>query len=197
MKKLLLITLLIGLYSIQLHAQDYNSYLNKAYAALEEGKADVAQANYNVYVKMTDKTDPDFELLLKDLKESGVNNEDWKSKCTIIPINETKSIAVQPLEQTNIKVTRDAAISIAMASRLGNYTDWRLPTLNEIKIIIPNIEISNSVGGFWFQREKDTNNNYHNFIWYPSYTLGDRLNDWSILGACIIIRTFNPNQTKK
>ena len=73
MKKLLLLfsTLFIA---FNLSAQNYDSYLQKAYFALEEGKIEVAQSFYNVYKKMTEKTDLDFETLIKD---ADVNA--WKS----------------------------------------------------------------------------------------------------------------------
>ena len=62
MKKILLLFSTL-LFTFNLSAQDYDNYLQSAYTALEEGKIEVAQSSYNIYKKMTGKTDSDFEIL--------------------------------------------------------------------------------------------------------------------------------------
>lgn len=68
MKKILL---LLGtlLCTFNLSAQNYDFYLQKAYEALEVNKIDVAKASYNVYKKVTGKSDTDFERCLLNLSE--------------------------------------------------------------------------------------------------------------------------------
>lgn len=68
MKKFLL---LLGtlLCAFNLSAQNYDFYLQKAYEALAVNKIDVAKASYNVYKKVTGKSDTDFERCLLNLSE--------------------------------------------------------------------------------------------------------------------------------
>lgn len=68
MKKILL---LLGtlLCTFNLSAQNYDFYLQKAYEALAVNKIDVAKASYNVYKKVTGKSDTDFERCLLNLSE--------------------------------------------------------------------------------------------------------------------------------
>lgn len=179
---------------LQLQAQNYDSYyLKKAYAALEEEKADVAQSAYNVYKKMTDKTDPDFELLLSDLQNKDQQKDDWKSECTIISVNETLSIVIQPFTIKN-NVTLEKANATARASRLGNHTDWRLPTYEEILLILPNLDLStNAYTWAWFQPEKFENVE-RNVININTFELGRMSNSENLKELCLIVRTFNPQK---
>lgn len=66
MKKMLLLFSAL-LFTIDLLAQDYDFYLQKAYEALAGNKIDVAKASYNVYKKVTGKSDTDFEKCLMEL----------------------------------------------------------------------------------------------------------------------------------
>lgn len=148
MKKLLLLfsTLFIA---FNLSAQNYDSYLQKAYSALEEGKIEVAQSFYNVYKKMTEKTDLDFETLIKD---ADVNA--WKRSCYIIKVNDTLSLAVQHVDKQQIPVSYHIAEVKAKASRLGNFTDWRLPSNSELKIILPNLDSGDVQSYYWTGKKK-------------------------------------------
>lgn len=138
MKKFLLLLGMIFC-AFNLSAQNYDSYLQSAYTALVEGKIEVAQSSYNIYKKMTGKTDLDFETLIKD---ADVNA--WKSSCHIIIVNDTLSLAVQKIAPNQTAVTYQVATIKAKASRLGNFTDWRLPKTSELEIILPNITIEDS-----------------------------------------------------
>lgn len=143
-KKLLIVTFVFA--ALQLQAQDYDIYLKRAYTALDEGNIEVAQSTYNVYKRMTDKTDPDFEVLLK----SSINN-DWKSRCYIINLNDTIDIAVQFFDEQE-PLPYITAKTKAESSRLGNFSDWRLPYGAEMRIILPNIKIKDKLP-FWIDKK--------------------------------------------
>lgn len=143
MKKILLL-LNVLLFTFNLSAQNYDSYLQKAYSALEDGKIEVAQSSYNIYKKMTGRTDLDFETLLKDKIDN-----DWKKSCYIIKVNDTLSLAVQHIDKQQIQVSYQVAKIKAKASRLGNFTDWRLPYQSELEIILPNISFHENELYYW------------------------------------------------
>lgn len=216
MKKFLLLLGML-LCAFNLLAQNYDSYLQKAYTALEEGKIEVAQSSYNIYKKMTGITDSDFETLIKN---ADVNA--WKKECNIILLNDTVAIAVQKFDQNQVSVTHQVAEITAAASRLGNFTDWRLPEVGELKVILPNIPNENELY-FWCARKKaivafrkrlntgkvvtesitsctinamnnksyDTIETYHETIKNGITTERGSKN---IIYKFLIVRTFNPNK---
>lgn len=147
MKKILLLFSTL-LFAFNLSAQNYDSdyYLRQAYSALEEGKIEVAQSSYNIYTKMTGRTDLDFETLLKD---ADINA--WKKSCYIIKVNDTLSLAVQRIDKHQIPVSYHVAKVKAQASRLGNFTDWRLPDKSELYIILPNISFHENEVYYWIK----------------------------------------------
>lgn len=142
MKKFLLLfsTLFVA---FNLSAQNYESYLQKAYSALEEGEIEIAQSSYNVYKKMTGKTDLDFETLIKD---ADVNA--WKSSCHIIDCGNGKYLAVQKIDSLQVKLSYQAALNRCKSSRLGGFNDWRLPTYDELSIVVSNITLP-LIGFYW------------------------------------------------
>lgn len=142
MKKILLLFGIL-LFAFNLSAQNYDSYLQKAYSALEEGKIEVAQSFYNVYKKMTEKTDLDFETLIKD---ADVNA--WKSSCYIIDYGNGKYIAVQKIDSSQVKLSYEAAMNRCKSSRLGGFNDWRLPTLDELHTVLSTINLP--IKGFYW-----------------------------------------------
>lgn len=123
MKKILLLFSTL-VFACNLSAQNYDNYLQNAYSALNEEKIEVAQSSYNVYKKMTGKSDLDFEILINDK----INN-DWTKACHIIDLGGGYSLAVQTTD--NIPLTFDIAIQVCHANRLGGFTDWRLPSVVE------------------------------------------------------------------
>lgn len=132
MKKFLL---LLGtlLCTINLSAQNYDSYLQKAYSALEEGKIEVAQSFYNVYKKMTEKTDLDFETLIKDAESKDAKKNDWKNNCFIVDMGNGYCIAgLKDLKYLDYK----DAVQYCKSCRYGGFTDWRLPTKKEILMLL-------------------------------------------------------------
>lgn len=124
MKKILLLFSTI-LFAFNLSAQNYDSYLQRAYTALEEGKIEVAQSSYNIYKKMTDRTDLDFETLLKDKIDN-----DWTKSCYIIDLGDGYCLAVQI--KSIGKLDYEDANAFCESNRFGGYNDWRLPTKNEL-----------------------------------------------------------------
>lgn len=127
MKKILL--LLGALFiAFNLSAQNYDNYLQKAYSALNEGKIEVAQSSYNVYKKMTGKTDSDFEILLKDKIDN-----DWTKSCHIIDLGDGYCLAAQI--PSSSPVTFEVAKNRSESSRLGGFKDWRLPSEEELNIL--------------------------------------------------------------
>lgn len=159
MKKILLLFSTL-LFAINLSAQNYDYYLQKAYSALEEGKIEVAQSSYNIYKKMTGKTDLDFETLIKD---ADVNA--WKSSCHIIDCGNGKYLAVQKIDSSQVNLSYEAAMNRCKSSRLGGFNDWRLPTSDELSIVVSNITLPLN-GFYWtsfhkFSEEGDANSNYY------------------------------------
>lgn len=139
--------LLLGMLfcAFNLSAQNYDSdyYLCQAYSALEEGKIEVAQSSYNVYKKATGKTDVDFETLLKDKSEN-----DWKKSCYIIDLGNGYYLAVQKVDESNpIYLNPIEAENRCESSRLGGFSDWRLPGKDELSVILANHLYSG--GYFW------------------------------------------------
>lgn len=144
MKKILLLFSTL-LFAINLSAQNYDNYLQKAYSALEEGKIEVAQSSYNIYKKMTGRTDLDFETLIKD----AVKN-DWSKLCYIVDLGNGEYLVAQ--KKVNCGLYFKDAKVYCQSSRLGGFVDWRLPSDDEAAILfangfIPDEECSNS--GFW------------------------------------------------
>lgn len=168
MKKMLL---LLGtlLFAFNLSAQNYDSYLQKAYSALEEGEIEIAQSSYNVYKKMTGKTDLDFETLIKD---ADVNA--WKSSCHIIDCGDGYYLAVQKIDSLQVKLSFEAAKNRCKSSRLGGFNDWRLPTYYELSIVVSNITLP--LNGFYWANYHIQTVKFNN----PSY---NRKDEWKAINA--------------
>lgn len=152
MKKILLLfsTLLCA---FNLSAQNYDSYLQRAYTALEEGKIEVAQSSYNIYKKMTDRTDLDFETLLKDKIDN-----DWTKSCYIIDLGDGYSLAVQKV--INSPLCFENARQVCEANRLGGFTDWRLPTLEECITFFSQVRYVGGAADFWTKDKRDVFTEY-------------------------------------
>lgn len=144
MKKILLLFSTL-LFAFNLSAQNYDNYLQKAYSALEEGKIEVAQSSYNIYKKMTGRTDLDFETLIKD----AVKN-DWSKLCYIVDLGNGEYLVAQKKVKRNLYF-KDAKV-YCQSSRLGGFVDWRLPSDDEAAILFANGFIPDECGinsGFW------------------------------------------------
>lgn len=132
MKKILLLLGMTLLGHI-VYSQNYDSYLQKAYSALEEGNVEAAQAYYNVYKKITEKTDTDFEVILKDAESKDAKKNDWKNNCFIVDMGNGYYIA--GLKDCKHLVYKDA-VQNCKSCRYGGFTDWRLPTKEEILMLL-------------------------------------------------------------
>lgn len=142
-KILLLFSTLLCAFNLSAQNYDGDYYLRQAYSALEEGKIEVAQSSYNVYKNATGKTDVDFETLLKDKSEN-----DWKKSCYIIDLGNGYCLAVQKVDESNtIYLNPIEAENRCKSSRLGGFSDWRLPGKDELSVILANHLYSG--GYFW------------------------------------------------
>lgn len=111
------------------YSQNYESYLQKAYSALEEGNVEAAQDYYNVYKKITEKTDTDFEVILKDAE----SKDAWKNNCFIVDMGNGYYIAgLKDFKYVYYK----SAVQNCKSCRYGGFTDWRLPTKEEILMLL-------------------------------------------------------------
>lgn len=152
MKKFLL---LLGtlLCAFNLSAQNYDGYLQRAYSALNEGKIEVAQSSYNVYKKLTGKTDSDFEILLKDKIDN-----DWTKSCHIIDLGNGEYLAVQKVDSYALKY--DNAQQVCEANRLGGFTDWRLPSVEECITYFSQLKHTRISTTFWTRDKKDVRTDF-------------------------------------
>ena len=162
MKKILL---LLGtlLCAINLSAQNSENYLQKAYSALEEGNVKAAQAYYSLYKRTTEETDTDFEVILKDAE----SKDAWKSSCYIIDCGNGEYIAVQKIDSSQVKLSYEAAMNRCKSSRLGGFNDWRMPTSDELSIVVSTITLPlnsfywTSYHKFSEEGDKRANSNYY------------------------------------
>ncbi|MCM1176146.1 MAG: hypothetical protein NC308_09330 [Clostridium sp.] len=115
-------------------AQNYDSYLQEAKEHLEQGNVESAKKSYQVYRRLTDKTDAMFEELLKEYGQNTL----WMRSCRIFDLNDSTFIAVQALDMTSVSHYLDAKIK-AESSRLGGFDDWRLPDQGEMTCIMSNL----------------------------------------------------------
>lgn len=151
MKKFLL---LLGtlLCAINLSAQNGENYLQKAYSALEEGNVKAAQSYYNIYKNITEKTDTDFEVILKDAE----SKDAWKNNCFIVDMGNGYYIAgLKDFKYVNYK----SAVQNCKSCRYGGFTDWRLPTKEEILMLFNYIPwdektLKNVNETIWFWADK-------------------------------------------
>lgn len=134
MKRILVTIFLLVISLVYTVAQNYDLYLKKAFEHLEKGNKENAERSYRVYQSMTGKSNSDFEARLENFEI-----DDWKKDCYIIAFNDSISLAVQKIDPNQSKVIYSTAKKIAKASRVGNFFDWRLPYIEELQIIIPNI----------------------------------------------------------
>lgn len=128
--------MLITAFAVQ--AQNNETYLSKAFELLLEGNVKSAENHYTVYKKLSGKTDADFETMLQTEKANKGNA--WMDECYIIDIDNEYALAVQKSSFLEAKeYSHSDASRLAKSSRLGIFTDWRLPTLDEISIVFANL----------------------------------------------------------
>lgn len=135
-KIFILLAMLITAFAVQ--AQNNETYLSKAFELLLEGNVKSAENHYIVYKKLSGKTDADFETMLQTEKANKENA--WMDECYIIDIDNEYALAVQKSSFLEAKGYHHSDASrLAKSSRLGSFTDWRLPTLDEISIVFANL----------------------------------------------------------
>lgn len=139
MKRFLSILLVAFVATIVMQAQDNTNYLAKAFELLLEGNIESAEKHYIVHKKLTGQTDNDFEALLQEKKEKGTQHI-WEEYCFMISSSDS-ILAVQKVSISNQTFSWSEANRIATSSRLGEYSDWRLPTEEELSIILCNLSL--------------------------------------------------------
>lgn len=134
-KIFILLAMLITAFAVQ--AQNNETYLSKAFELLLEGNVKSAENHYTVYKKLSGKTDADFETMLQTEKANKENA--WMDECYIIDIDNEYALAVQKSSISKKAQKFDDALRYARSSRLGGFTDWYLPDLNELTIVFANL----------------------------------------------------------
>ena len=136
MRKIFILwAMLITAFAVQ--AQNNETYLSKAFELLLEGNVKSAENHYIVYKKLSGKTDADFETMLQTEKANKENA--WMDECYIIDIDNEYDLAVQKSSISEKAHKFHDAYRYARSSRLGGFTDWYLPDLNELTIVLANL----------------------------------------------------------
>ena len=127
------ILLLFGilLFAFDLSAQNYEQYLQQAYEFVNNGDIVKARQCYEIYKKMTEKSNPALEIRLEKITDK----TQWMEKCHIIAIDDTTSIAMQFVETGQSPLSYPDAETAAADSRTFGFTDWTLPTPKLMKAI--------------------------------------------------------------
>ena len=132
MKKFLSILFVAFVATIVMQAQDNVDYLAKAFELLLEGNVESAERHYTVHKKLTGQTDTDFEMLLREKKKNNTKPlkiGDKYNGCVICYLDETK-LSGWILMIDNLTGT--------WYNKQGRYSSWRIPSLEETKIIYKN-----------------------------------------------------------
>lgn len=148
MKRILTFVLLlvVSLYAV---GQDYDLYLQEAFKHLEKGNKEDAEKCYGVYKKMTNKTDVHFESLLLKFREK----DEWQKSCHIIDLGDGYTLAVQKKAGDDLR--QFEAHEKALGNRLGGFNDWRLPTKEELQIIVANLTVSSWKGKYYWTNTEE------------------------------------------
>lgn len=168
MRKIFILwAMLITAFAVQ--AQNSETYLTKAFELLLEGNVKSAENHYTVYKKLSGKTDADFETMLQTEKANKENA--WMDECYIIDIDNEYALAVQKSSFLEAKeYSHSDAFRLAKSSRLGSFTDWRLPTLDEISIVFANlpsgtIKYFNDINADYYWTSSVATNNRNIFVY--------------------------------
>lgn len=158
MKKILLLVFSILIMSSTIQAQETTNYLAKAFELLLEGNIESAEKHYIVYKKTTGQTDAEFEAMLENEKSTTTS---WKDKCYIVDFNNKYALAIQKKSISYKTETWYDAQRKAKDSRIGGFMDWRLPTIEELSVILANTDKIKVYNG-----RNDVGDRY----WSTSYT---------------------------
>ena len=157
MKKILLLVVSILIMSSTVLAQETTNYLAKAFELLLEGSVESAEKHYIVHKKTTGQTDAEFEAMLENEKST----TSWKDECYILDFNNEYALAIQ---KKSISINKDTwydAQRKAKDSRIGGFMDWRLPTIEELSVILANTDKIKFYNGWGAD---------YNRYWSTSYT---------------------------
>ena len=138
MKKILLVIFSILIMSSTIQAQETTNYLAKAFELLLEGNIESAEKHYIVHKKTTGQTDAEFEAMLENEKSTTAA---WKDECYIVDFNNEYALAIQKKSISQKVYTWYVAKRKAKDSRMGGFIDWRLPTMEELSVILANTDI--------------------------------------------------------
>lgn len=157
MKKILLVIFSILIMSSTIQAQEATNYLTKAFELLLEGNIESAEKHYIVHKKITGQTDAEFEAMLENEKSTTTS---WKDECYIVDCNNEYALAIQKKSISEKTDTWYDAQRKAKDSRIGGFMDWRLPTIEELSVILANTD----------KITVYRNRTYCNLYWSTSYT---------------------------
>jgi hypothetical protein len=128
---------------------------NKVVEQLKQGNCERAERAYNAWKILSEKTNAYFEMEIADCKDA------IKNKLYVeLPV---ANIAVQKEDVSSSELDWKSAVALCNNSILGGYTDWRMPTIDELATLYTNQKM---IGNF-----------KQNYYW--SATIYDKeLNDW-------------------
>lgn len=155
--------MVFGIISAKAQSPDEYEYLQTAYEHLKNGNIEKAQNAYSVYCGLTNLRDMSFERQMNDMTKN-----DWKTQCYLIEYSDSTVLAVQRTDSLG-QVTSSVAKNMANGSRLGNFSDWRLPGFDEMNVIATNLLSKDSIhNSYWFIELRENKNNvickvYENF----------------------------------
>ena len=132
MKKFLSILFVAFVATIVMQAQDNIDYLAKAFELLLEGNVESAERHYTVHKQLTGLTDANFEMLLIEKKKNNTKPlkiGDKYNGSVICYLDETK------LSGWILIIDNHTG---TWYNKQGLYSSWRIPSLEEIKIIYKN-----------------------------------------------------------
>lgn len=110
-----------------------NLVFKKVTEALVNGDCDRAQRNYNIWKALSETTNPDIEVEIRECKSESEKKQD-KGYVEL----KDAGIAVQTKDVVVSMLYYDDAKLLCENSTLGGYKDWRLPTIVELSAIFSN-----------------------------------------------------------
>lgn len=192
MKRILLIILNVILVFGEVVAQNQNYYLTEAIKLLSEGNLESAERHYNLYKKMTSQVDTDFENLLEEKKNNITKSKSWLDDCYIVVIDKDYSLAIQKKSISNKYLKWSDARQAALSSRLGGFVDWRLPSYEEMCIIMQNLPnvcwsmVSYDANWYWTSTAGGSSGQYVTLYYKKSKVVRDSKESCNF----IIVRKF-------
>jgi len=146
-KTILIATLFIGSSTVLFaQAESGNYYLQMIGQRLSEGDCESAQRNYNMWKKLTEKTDADIEAEIEFCQKANTNIKTNKNTSDSLYIgmdyqggriayldgSKKHGLIITIHNVTNEEVTWAAANDTCKALKIGGYIDWRLPSKEEL-----------------------------------------------------------------